>query len=345
MYTPTISILLPGLSNAVKAIDKRQKFPALTRVIARSRNTNYLTAWFETCAFKLFGLPVAKEQPLAVAPVSYFGMVECKPRGWCMSIDPVSLDPRRSQLFLIAGEPLSVTVDEAEALISCINEACVPREWRAETLASDYWYLTVDEDPDIVTTPLSAVFGEDIDALLPRGSGAAVWQAWMNEVQMVLHQSPVNQIRDAQGRYPINSVWPWGAGRLPDVPKQKWATVWSNEPVTRGLAKLSAATLQSVPTGAPQVINASAAGPGLVVLGDGWSRLRRSSPDTALTDLATLENDWWPPLWQALKCGDLSTLSIIDPDSGVFEVHSRDAKRWWARASTSILGQTSEQKR
>ena len=37
----------------------------------------------------------------------------------------------------------------------------------------------------------------------------------LNEVQVLLHQHPLNAARQTRGLPPVNSVWFWGAGRLP----------------------------------------------------------------------------------------------------------------------------------
>jgi hypothetical protein len=46
-------------------------------------------------------------------------------------------------------------------------------------------------------------------------SPIAPWRHAINEAQMVLHAHPVNQARQAAGQPVVNSLWPWGGGRLP----------------------------------------------------------------------------------------------------------------------------------
>jgi hypothetical protein len=36
----------------------------------------------------------------------------------------------------------------------------------------------------------------------------------------------------------VNSLWPWGGGRLPQPARPQRMTVWSNDPVIRGIALL-----------------------------------------------------------------------------------------------------------
>ena len=42
----------------------------------------------------------------------------------------------------------------------------------------------------------------------------------LNELQMLLHDHPVNQAREARGELPVNSLWLWGGGRQPSTRTQ-----------------------------------------------------------------------------------------------------------------------------
>ena len=48
------------------------------------------------------------------------------------------------------------------------------------------------------------------------GEGAERWRALLNESQIVLHNHPINAVREARGAVAVNSLWFWGAGTLPD---------------------------------------------------------------------------------------------------------------------------------
>lgn len=52
------------------------------------------------------------------------------------------------------------------------------------------------------------LLGADMKAHLP---GLTIWQRWLNEVQMQLAGSQINQDRAKNAQVPINSVWFWGA--------------------------------------------------------------------------------------------------------------------------------------
>jgi hypothetical protein len=285
----------------------------------------------------MFNFQHSGSQGLPVAAVSYYGITDQRPKGWCLRIDPAHLETRLTRLYLIAGKPLTVTKDEADALIAVIRGLYEEYGWCVSALDTDQWYLVVPDDPGVITTPIAWAIGKDIDSLLPAGVNASLWHARMNEIQMAFHASPVNTIREAEARYTINTIWPWGSGELPDLTEPVWRRVWSNEPLTRGLAKLSNTSLNSAPQEAGEIVDDLSFGAGLLVLGDTWSVFDRSEPDHACAQLHNLEERWWRPLWAALKARQLNSLTITDFGLGAVTIRDQDARNWpqWMRFLTS----------
>lgn len=74
-------------------------------------------------------------------------------------------------------------------------------------------------------------------AALPRSKQARQWLSLWSEAQMVLHQSPVNQARQARGQPTVNSVWLWGGGNLPTPVDNTHTAVYADDPFAQGLAK------------------------------------------------------------------------------------------------------------
>ena len=65
---------------------------------------------------------------------------------------------------------------------------------------------------------LLSVLGKPANPYLEQSRDHLAWYRLINEMQMFLHQHPVNTRRIANGRLPINSLWCWGGGnRLPEV--------------------------------------------------------------------------------------------------------------------------------
>jgi hypothetical protein len=164
----------------------------------------------------------------------------------------------------------------------------------------------------IATPPTREVAGLDVDTHMP----GAPWPALLNEIQMALHEHPVNEAREM----PVNSVWLWGPGELPGPIQTDWRTLTAHEPVALGLARLAGIPHRVPPRTAAAWLESAAPQDGrhLVVL-----------QDTA----AALEAGWFAPLLDALRGGRVGMLSIHVPDAGLScEVARADLRRFWRRA-------------
>jgi hypothetical protein len=76
------------------------------------------------------------------------------------------------------------------------------------------WYVAHDALEGLATASLDRVVGRNIDAWIPRQPAARGLRRLQNEVQMLLHQHPLNEAREARGALPVNSFWLSGCGAL-----------------------------------------------------------------------------------------------------------------------------------
>ena len=102
------------------------------------------------------------------------------------------------------------------------------------------WYLRM---PPGSTLPAFAepdeALGGDMFEHLPDGPEGRRWRALLSEAQVVLHNHPRNAERAARGLPPVNSLWFWGAGVLPDHVRSPHAQVRTNDPALQALAASS----------------------------------------------------------------------------------------------------------
>ena len=86
----------------------------------------------------------------------------------------------------------------------------------------------------------------DVADALPDHPEARYWRRILNEIQVALHQCPVNVRRRQLGKQEINSVWFWGGGFIPDAaPHDLIDTVYSTHSVTRGLAIINDCSMRT----------------------------------------------------------------------------------------------------
>ncbi len=74
------------------------------------------------------------------------------------------------------------------------------------------WYAAHPALQGLATASLDRVVGRNIAAWLPRQPEAKRLRRLQNEVQMLLHDHPLNTAREAAGRSAVNSFWLSGCG-------------------------------------------------------------------------------------------------------------------------------------
>ncbi len=255
------------------------------------------------------------ESDFALAPLHYLGMTGRDPDGYCLFAYPVHLHARREQLILMTGGEFELSEDEASDLIALLQEYYP--QWRFERTGDGMWFVITGETPDIETTALRTVLGEDINDHLPRGADAMAWLSTMNELQMILFDSKTNREREAAGRPPVNSLWFWGGGRLPEIRVEGWRRVATNDPVALALGRragMATAWLGEPPDAEPDF---GEAGTLWVYAGAGADE-GGGFPSGA----------HWDALGRALHRGDIDRLQLIDPGHGELTIESRHTRSW-----------------
>ncbi len=84
-----------------------------------------------------------------------------------------------------------------------------------------YRHLMVwrDGKEKMTTTPPHDITGQNITGYLPVGSDADRLLSLMESSRRILADHPVNRKREANGQRQANSIWLWGQGRAPALPR------------------------------------------------------------------------------------------------------------------------------
>lgn len=329
------SLVIPGLlapSNGMNgdSTSACPPTPKLEMFLSRSdRQRLEPSPDFETMIFELFGIDVDAEHDLPVAPVTRaldLGVID---KGWWLRADPVHLRADRDRLILADNKVLGVTQDEADGLVSEIMEVYAEDGWVLKAGRPDRWYLKPTDVPKLNTIPLPAVIGRDINHCLPRGEDYQIWHTILNEVQILLHTAKTNVERERRGALSVNSVWFWGGGRLPELKHTEWSHIWSGEPVSQALARLSQTISNNVPAGAEDWLDSSTPGNHLFVFDQGREALEYGAFDEWHRFLDGIERNWIAPLMAGLQAKQLTSISLIS-EAGEFHLDSKKlARRWW----------------
>jgi hypothetical protein len=308
---------------------------ALQTLIARGRRTRTPASGPERWLLERFGVPRQHDWP--AAPFSLLADGGSPGHDEWICADPVHLRFEGNRLMLADCTQFRIARDDADALAGSINSH-FGDSLIVYPLQAHRWYARLRDCSAMETIPLSSVRGRAIEVALAHGPDAMRWQACTNELQMLLHDHPVNLAREARGELPVNSVWLWGAGRLPVLPDRPFQYVAASDPLARGLAQASGAQAQELAANArgwlADVASAGHAGIGLAVLNSLAAPSQYGQADAWREALAKLERDWFAPLLGALREGTIGmlTLHLIGLEHALqVEVTRSDLRRFWRR--------------
>ena len=190
-----------GGPEAARALVGGLDLDALDRLLDRARHVPGPNAdgSLEALAFRAFGhaAPDAGTDWPAAAFTALVDHEAMEGSRFRLRADPVHLRTGIDDLVLFDAADIDVTRCEAEELARTVNDALGPGGPCIDAAHPHRWYVALDAPVRIATTPLSRVAGAGVSGALPRGPDAAWWHRWMNEVQMALHECPVNVERGA----------------------------------------------------------------------------------------------------------------------------------------------------
>ncbi|MDP2809006.1 MAG: hypothetical protein Q8O34_02530 [Rhodocyclaceae bacterium] len=332
-----LTLLLPGLSwpreilrDTVFDLD----LPALSMLLGRA-SVRRLPESPDARLARMFGI----DAPLPAAPLRLLGDGGAPGDGEWICLDPVHLRlEARTAHAIVLDDParLSLTAEESAAL----RETVAPLfaefgelSGKPDATAPGRWHLHLSQPAGIESQSLQDAVGRTVDHTLPAGPQGERWRRLLAEAQTLLFEHPVNRARRETGRPAANSLWPWGAGRLPDCARLRQSVpfdaVLCDDPVLTGLAR--AANLPAA--GAPAKFS-PAHGRTLVRLDSLVEPTRAFDAMAWREALTRLEADWFAPLLSALRTGRCRSLSLWaggEEESIEVELSPRGLWKFWRR--------------
>ncbi len=281
--------------------------------------------------FEHYGLCAQAERGLPSAALSRLGDGGERDGAYWLRLDPVYLHPDRDSMVMFSNEDMVINLEEAKALAREVEAHFVELNWKIEVLHPKRWYLRVDKEPPLRTHALHDVVGRHVFEYLPSGEAGRQWRVWLNEIQMLLHASPVNVARQSNAQLPINALWVWGGGRLPVV-KPCACTVYGGDELAQGMAKLAEGQARRSIAGFEQLLqDHDEATTPIVILNDLEQALLARDLTRWLAQLHAWEERWFAPLRDAMKSNRLKRLSLYPGEGFLFESSAKMQRRFWRR--------------
>ena len=222
----------------VGALDGENRFPALEMVLSRGRACQIESASANHLRFALFGIEPDGDLPVAaLTHVSDRKKKALQNNYYWLRSDPVTMWADMAKVFMTSHGFADLNPFERNEVENCIRTVLQDEGIDFHSDHPERWCIALNEPLQFDFTPLDDALGMDVADSLPQHPEARFWRRILNEIQVALHNSPVNIRRRQSGKQEINSVWFWGGGFIPEAaPHDLIDTVYSNNPVTRGLA-------------------------------------------------------------------------------------------------------------
>ncbi|HEB87829.1 MAG TPA: hypothetical protein ENI68_12565 [Gammaproteobacteria bacterium] len=255
-----------------------------------------------------------------------------------MCADPVYIQPDLNSAVLLAHEELDLSLQNAHELAAAINAHFIDESWSLDVLSPHRWLMKLKQAPALETTPLAQILAQSISHDLPQGDDSRYWQRIQNEIQMLLFAHPLNQQREAQGKLPVNSLWLWGEGILPEKASADWQSIFGRGALLDALASWSACHRREIGISDKLVIN-GLAGKILLAADDFVLTAQRHDLSAWIKALEQFEKNWMSVLLTLLAAGELDSVVLIAGNDMQFRLNRKRLKRWWRQTKplTEIL--------
>ncbi len=287
---------------------------------------------------------VERQQDYPVAPLTLaFDGVEPGNDFW-LRADPVHLRIHRDQIGLMDATSAPLTQTEAEALCATLNQQFLQDGLAFLPLQPHRWYVKLSAIAQIKTVSLHDATGKNIHPLIPSGADGMLWQQRLNEIQMLLFEHPINTARESRGELPINSVWFWGGGLMPQNISCQYDSIISDDMVARSLAKTAQIAQIDLPANATQLFNLepnkqSQISKKLIIINKLHNNAMYGDIAAWRNSIQQLDAYWFAPLLAALKTGAMTSLNFCVPDEKnprEFFISRNDLRKFWRRKKPLI---------
>jgi hypothetical protein len=294
--------------------------PALARLLAAAGAPRHEPEGSASALAAAYGVERQRDWPLAALRIAALG-VDPGEDYW-LAADPVALVAGRADVRL-EGAVADLSADDAAAIVATLNAhfagdglafiAATPAAWFARTRAR----------PELSTRSLEATMHRALRECLPRGADAPRWRRWQDEIQMLLHEHPVNLARERQGRRGANGIWFSQGGVCPRGGTPGIAT-YAVEGIAVALARHAGNAARPLPATLAAAL-ALATGADVVVV---------TLPVGA--QVGAIERDWLEPAWTALGRATVSSVMLIADGDGHAAVWTMARPTAWARLALRL---------
>ena len=299
------------------------RWPALETVLAKAQRVPLQHGWRDYLRRRF---AAAAERALAPAAVAAIGLdvtaAGVDPQYWLVT--PVHCFAGLDSVQLHPAGLLELPASVQSALAAEFNGVFADTRWRLHPTGKRELLLSGAPLAASAADPAASI-GADLRDGLPRGPEAATLRRLGVEIEMWLHEHPINRERQARGELPVSGLWLWG----------------SNSPGAMAAGEPRSATRRPPSErlfGADAYLEAlwRRRGSPIAPLPDGFESISGSADGLSVvlypTLDAQLEQRWLVPALHALRARRLSALSLL-AGSFAYRLTRWQLARFWRPAT------------
>jgi hypothetical protein len=189
--------------------------------------------------------------------------------------------------------------EDREQIAAALQDLLRADGYELHSSDSGDWLVRLPRTLEVRTVAPDIAFTGPLDQALPQGRDAAALRLLMTELQMVLHEHPVNVRRARAGLPAANAVWLWGIGAMTEhsPPSQPLPTAFGSDGYLKGLYLSYRQSVRDEQFSAARLANAEDMSRRVVVLEN-------------VSDLDALESKHLRPLRDAMRAGSIARLEL-----------------------------------
>lgn len=315
-------LVLPDLFADRGAAAPPARAPVLARLLAHAAPPVRDADGPDAVLASLYGIERQADWPIAALEVAALGI---DPAGaYWLAADPVMLDVGRDDVAF-AGAVDDLARADADALTATLNAHFSVDGVAFVAPKPDVLFARVAVPPRLRTHHLAISSDRAMRSRLPEGPDANTWRRWQSEIQMLLHDHPVNLERARTGRPPVNSIWFSGGGTLPRRPAASHAIrTFADAGIGVALASHVGSPARPVPADLGDAL-LGAVDAAIVVV---------ALPSGVM--LNEVETSWAAPAWRGVASGRLRTVTLVADDVGDAVTWRVDRPPFWSRMVGAI---------
>ncbi len=227
--------------------------------------------------------------------------------------DPVALQIDLVHVYMLSNGQLKLQQHEIDSLRDNINVHL--QEYNLELLTPhpQRWYIRVPNPVQLKTFDHAGLLGRSIRDRMPADPH---YLNIFTELQMLLHQSAINQQRIAVGKQAVDALWLWGGGQKLQFNKaSQWTSVISDIVYAQGLGQITHTPFIALETDSAKLIQSFVQDEGLYLIATEQFVLIDPSSDNFTRELLR----FWRPIYNAWHAKKIATMTLYLED-GVFSL-------------------------